>query len=215
MTSQEDAVPIRAVPDRWLTIPVLAILTLLRCQTATAQATTGQQATPVQEPTPPKYREMIEVVGATPIHGLGMDRSKIPSNVQAVTTADLARTPGVHFGDQLTAGFASVHMNDAQANPFQPDIQFKGFAASPLLGLPQGIAVYQDGVRLNEPFGDTVNWELLPTNAIASINLMPGSNPLFGLNALGGAETATITSSSAQASMERGRGTNPTPSWRV
>ena len=58
---------------------------------------------------------------------------------------------------------------------------------SPLLGLPQGLAVYQNGVRLNEPFGDTVNWDLLPSNAIASINLMPGSNPLFGLNALGGA----------------------------
>jgi outer membrane receptor protein involved in Fe transport len=53
--------------------------------------------------------------------------------------------------------------------------------------LPQGVAIYQDGVRMNEPFGDTVNWELLPTNAIATVNLMPGSNPLFGLNALGGA----------------------------
>jgi outer membrane receptor protein involved in Fe transport len=127
------------------------------------------------------------VVGATPIHGLGIQRNRIPANIQTATAADLARTAGIHVGEQLTAAFASVHVNEAQTNPFQPDIQFRGFAASPLLGLPQGIAVYQDGVRMNEPFGDTVNWELLPTNAVASIDLMPGSNPLFGLNALGGA----------------------------
>jgi outer membrane receptor protein involved in Fe transport len=126
-------------------------------------------------------------VGVTPIHGLGIPRDKVPSNVQAATAADLVRTAGLHFGEQFTAAFASVAVSEAQENPFQPEIQFRGFTASPLLGLPQGVAVYQDGVRLNEPFGDTVNWDLLPTSAIASVNLMPGSNPLFGLNALGGA----------------------------
>jgi outer membrane receptor protein involved in Fe transport len=81
----------------------------------------------------------------------------------------------------------SVHVNEATTNPFQPDLNFRGFVGSPLLGLPQGLAVYENGVRLNEPFGDTMNWDLVPTKAIASINVMPGSNPLFGLNALGGA----------------------------
>ena len=47
--------------------------------------------------------------------------------------------------------------------------------------------MYQDGVRVNEPFGDTVNWALIPESAIDTVYLMPGSNPLFGLNALGGA----------------------------
>lgn len=167
-------------------ICVLAI-SLLPCATARAQTTVGPQGQADQPPPTPQFSETIEVVGATPIHGLGIQRNKVPSNIQAATGADLARTSGLYFGEQLTATFASVHANEAQTNPFQPDIQFRGFAASPLLGLPQGIAVYQDGVRLNEPFGDTVNWELLPTNAIASVNLMPGSNPLFGLNALGGA----------------------------
>ncbi|MDX1562605.1 MAG: TonB-dependent receptor, partial [Gammaproteobacteria bacterium] len=78
-------------------------------------------------------------------------------------------------------------VNEAQNNPLQPDVQYRGFVGSPLLGLPQGIAVYQDGVRLNEPFGDTVNWALIPESAIDTVYLMPGSNPLFGLNALGGA----------------------------
>lgn len=167
-------------------VPVLVTVAMFSCGIAAAQTTT-QPTQADQQPPPPEFRETIEVVGATPIHGLGIQRNKIPNNVQAVSAADLEGTGGIHLGEQLTAAFASVHLNEVQTNPFQPDIQFRGFAASPLLGVPQGVAVYQDGVRLNEPFGDTVNWELLPTNAIASINLMPGSNPLFGLNALGGA----------------------------
>ena len=127
------------------------------------------------------------MVTATPIHGLGIDRDKVPSNVQVLTSDALERTGGVTMGERLTLGAPSVHVNEATTNPFQPDIQFRGFVGSPLLGLPQGVAVYQNGVRLNEPFGDTVNWDLIPSNAVAAINLMPGSNPLFGLNALGGA----------------------------
>jgi outer membrane receptor protein involved in Fe transport len=80
-----------------------------------------------------------------------------------------------------------VYVSDAQGGTFQPDVAFRGFVASPLLGASEGLAVYQDGVRMNEAFGDTVNWDALPASAIASINLTPGSNPLFGLNALGGA----------------------------
>lgn len=143
--------------------------------------------TPAPQSPPAQFEEAIEVVGATPIHGLGIPRNKVPGNVQTVTAGELTRGGGIHVGEQLNAGLASVHVNDAQNNPFQGDIQFRGFVASPLLGLPQGLAVYQDGVRINEPFGDSVNWDLLPSSAIAGVNLMPGSNPLFGLNALGGA----------------------------
>ncbi len=71
-------------------------------------------------------------------------------------------------------------------NPFQPDVQFRGFVASPVSGTPQGLAVYQNGVRINEAFGDTVNWDLIPTTAIKSVNIVT-NNPAFGLNALGGA----------------------------
>ena len=81
----------------------------------------------------------------------------------------------------------SVSGNQVQQNPLQPDLQYRGFLASPLLGAPQGLSVYIDGVRLNEPFGDTLSWDLIPTEAIRSANLMPGSNPLYGLNTLGGA----------------------------
>jgi hypothetical protein len=86
----------------------------------------------------------------------------------------------------LERSSASVTRNDAQGNPFQPDVQVRGFAASPLLGTPQGIAVYQNGVRINEAFGDTVNWDLIPDIAIRDLDVI-GGNPLFGLNAIGGA----------------------------
>lgn len=151
----------------------------------------AQAQAPAQNPSQPQaapgFEETIEVVGATPIHGLGIDRDKIPSNVQTATADALERTGSTFIGEQLVLGIPGVQVNEATTNPFQPDLQFRGFVGSPLLGLPQGLAVYQNGVRLNEPFGDTVNWDLVPSNAIAGINLMPGSNPLFGLNALGGA----------------------------
>lgn len=162
---------------------LLAAVLLWTVLPARAQAT----PTPPADQPAPQFTDTVEVVGVTPIHGVGIARSKIPSNVQVSTADDLKRTGGIHAGEQLASSVTSVHVNDAQANPFQPDLQFRGFTASPLLGLPQGIAIYQDGVRMNEPFGDTVNWDVLPVSAIASVNVMPGSNPLFGLNALGGA----------------------------
>jgi outer membrane receptor protein involved in Fe transport len=91
----------------------------------------------------------------------------------------------------MNNNLVGVSINETQNNPYQPDVLFRGFTASPLLGTPQGLSIFQDGVRVNEPFGDAVNWDLIPMNAIAGMNLMPGSNPVFGLNTLGGAIAIT------------------------
>ena len=157
-----------------------------------AGASIGAQGPPAAQSPPataqaPRVEERIDVVGTTPIHGVGIDRDKVPGNVQTIDTETLAGTGAIAIGEQLAHAAPSVHINDATTNPFQPDVQLRGFVGSPLLGLPQGLALYQNGVRLNESFGDTVNWDLLPDNAIATIDLIPGSNPMFGLNALGGA----------------------------
>ena len=77
-------------------------------------------------------------------------------------------------------------MQDVTGNDLQPDVYFRGFDASPVSGTPQGLAVYQNGVRINEAFGDTVNWDLIPTEAVSSMEVI-SNNPAFGLNALGGA----------------------------
>lgn len=81
----------------------------------------------------------------------------------------------------------SVNVNDYQSNPFQMDVQYRGFTASPQIGTAQGISVFLDGIRVNEPFGDVVNWDMLPMNALKSLDMFPGSNPIFGLGTLGGA----------------------------
>ncbi len=129
--------------------------------------------------------EEIVVVGILP-NGTPVDRRKIPFPVQSSSAEDLQSANAQSIADFLKRGFSSVSLNDAQNNPLQPDLQYRGFTASPLLGLAQGLAVYQNGARINEPLGDAVNWDLLPQSAIQSISLSGGANPLFGLNSLGG-----------------------------
>ncbi|WP_461517949.1 TonB-dependent receptor [Porticoccus sp.] len=131
--------------------------------------------------------ENIEVIGITPLSGVGLAVDKIPGNVQTATAEDIERQQALDISDFMNQTMMSISINQAQNNPFQPDLKFRGFTASPLVGNAQGISVYQDGIRINEPFGDAVNFELLPKSAIASMNMMSGSNPLFGLNTLGGA----------------------------
>lgn len=101
--------------------------------------------------------------------------------------AELRRSHATDLAAFLARRLASVHLNELQGNPFQPDLNFRGFTASPLLRTQQGLSVFLDGVRLNQPFGDVVSWDLVPKSAIAALTLVPGSNPLFGLNTLGGA----------------------------
>ena len=133
------------------------------------------------------FDEEIVVVAPTPSTSMGLVRDKLPFNVQAADSDALERAQSLDLTDFLNVNLGSVNINSAQGNPLQPDVQYRGFSASPLLGLPQGISVYQNGVRINEPFGDSVNWDLLPGSTIHSITLIGGANPLFGLNTLGGA----------------------------
>ena len=131
--------------------------------------------------------EAIEVIGITPVLGVGLPKEKIPYNVQSASAEEFAASASLDITDFMNRNFSSVVINDAQNNPLQPDIQYRGFTASPLLGLPQGLAVYQNGVRVNEVFGDTINWDLIPESSIGNMNLVGGANPVFGLNTLGGA----------------------------
>src|SRR6185437_15171280 len=141
-------------------------------------------------------RPVVEVIGTSPLPGLGTDKKDVPGNVQVYSSSDLSGQRQSNTTDFLEQNATSVTANAAQGNPFQPDVSFRGFTASPLLGTPQGVSVFQDGVRINEPFGDVVNWDLIPQAAIAGIQVIPGSNPMFGLNTLGGA-IAVYTKSGA------------------
>ena len=129
--------------------------------------------------------EEIVIIGVIPT-GAGIDKDKIPFPVQNRNSSDIENANPLNISDFLRQSFSSVSLNDAQNNPMQPDLQYRGFTASPLLGLAQGLAVYQNGARINEPLGDAVNWDLLPQSAVQGITLAGGANPLFGLNSLGG-----------------------------
>jgi outer membrane receptor protein involved in Fe transport len=131
--------------------------------------------------------DKVEVISTTPLQGIGLPLEQIPANVQTIKADDLKKQKSLSIADHINQNLTGVSVNDTQNNPYQPDVSFRGYAASPLLGTPQGLSIFVDGVRVNEPFGDVVNWDLIPTNSINSINLIPGSNPLFGLNTLGGA----------------------------
>jgi iron complex outermembrane recepter protein len=130
--------------------------------------------------------EAVEVVGVTPLQGSGVSADKIAANVQTVSADQMKKAQTISLSDYINRYLGSVSVNEAQNNPLQPDIYYRGFVASPLLGLPQGLSTYVNGVRFNEPFGDSVNWDLIPQGAIDSMALYPGSNPVYGLNSLGG-----------------------------
>ena len=130
----------------------------------------------------------------TPLPGVVIERSQTTTNVQSVTSTQLRESQAVNVTDYLGSNMQSVNVNDYTGNPFQQDVVYRGFSASPLIGTPQGLSVYLDGVRVNEPFGEVVNWDLIPVNAIQRMELMPGSDPLFGLNTLGGALAITTKS---------------------
>jgi outer membrane receptor protein involved in Fe transport len=136
----------------------------------------------------------VEVISTTPLPGLGVPKDSVPANVQTGTAADLQDTDVKTVGDFMDRKLDSVNVNQAQGNTYQPDVNFRGLTASPLLGTQPGLSVFQDGVRVNEPFGDTVNWDLIPKSAISDMTLIPGSNPVFGLNTLGGSLAGTTKS---------------------
>ena len=115
-----------------------------------------------------------------------IDRDKVPSNTQSLTSEDFSRTYSSSVTDALMQRVPGVSTTDVQGNSSTQDLRYRGFAASPLQGTPQGIAVYMNGIRLNEAFGDTVNWDLIPRVAVERADMW-SSNPVFGLNALGGA----------------------------
>jgi outer membrane receptor protein involved in Fe transport len=130
--------------------------------------------------------EPVTVIGATPLPGTKVDVAKAPYDVRSLSAADLEFGQIPNAAEAMSRRMAGVSVNDNLDDPFQPDLLYRGFTASPSLGTPQGLAVFQNGVRINEAFGDTVNWDLVPSDAIARIDVV-GTNPVYGLNALGGA----------------------------
>ncbi len=164
---------------------LLAALVAAGC--AAAHAGDSAAAAAADNPQPLQQLPQVIIIGDTPLPGFGLPLNQIPSNVQTASSADMERQQSTGIADYVNNNFSGVSASDSAGSPFQMDIYYHGFAASPLLGTPEGLSVYVDGVRVNESFGDTVNWDLIPESAINTLSLISGSNPVFGLNTLGGA----------------------------
>ncbi|MCP5178663.1 MAG: TonB-dependent receptor [Pseudomonadales bacterium] len=156
---------------RWLSVSCAALAMCAPASALTAEA----------------YEEEVVVVAPTPAGGVAVSETQLVHGVQVLEADALRRSQAQDLTEALAGRLAGVSLNAAQNNPLQPDLLYRGFTASPLLGLAQGLAVYQGGVRVNDPLGDAVRWELIPESAVSRVALAGGSNPLFGLNALGGA----------------------------
>jgi len=124
----------------------------------------------------------------SPVTGSAIPIGKYPGAVGRGNAGDIERTGDTYIPEVLQQTVPGVILEDAQGNVFQRNLQFRGFDSSPVNGVPQGLAVYQGGVRINESFGDVVNWDFLPDNSIDGMTII-GANPVFGLNAIGGAVT--------------------------
>lgn len=136
----------------------------------------------------------VQVIATTPLPGIELPVNQIPAPVQTATQVDIANSSSLDLGDFMNRRLNGVYINEMQDNPFQPDVNYRGYTASPLLGTPEGLSVYVDGVRQNQPFGDVVSWDLIEQNAVSEMALIPGSDPIFGLNTLGGSISITTKS---------------------
>jgi outer membrane receptor protein involved in Fe transport len=161
-----------------------------RPRTETRSTTEARRApAPAPSATAPRLVVYPTSPTTTPSTALAVD--KVPSSINFVNTPEIQRTDSLNIMQALQQSVAGVNISDVAGNPFQANIEFRGFVASPVSGTPQGLAVYQNGVRVNEAFGDTVNWDLIPTVAVKSIAVVT-NNPAYGLNALGGAVTVQM-----------------------
>jgi outer membrane receptor protein involved in Fe transport len=136
-----------------------------------------------ETPTSPDQTIYVHV---SPLSASGVNIRKFPHQVQVLRSQDLSQNGVANATQALSRRVAGVNIVNSQANPYQPTILYHGFELSPIQGTPAGLSVYVNGARFNTPFGDLAIWSLLPDEAIYSLSLEDG-NPVFGLNALGGA----------------------------
>jgi iron complex outermembrane receptor protein len=174
------------LPEVTVTAPASSPPTVRRARAPAESAPAPRPAPAAPTPTPVRALPAFQVVATTPVTGLGFDRNKVPALVQTLTAEDFTRAYSPSVLEALSQRIPGVITTDVQGNGLFQDLRYRGFAASPLQGTPQGLAVYMNGIRINEAFGDTVNWDMIPTVAVGRADVWT-NNPAFGLNALGGA----------------------------
>ena len=172
--------------------PAQATLPEIVVETPVQKAARAKKAVPIS-PLSSSAASAAPAVAATGTQDAGASDASdavapvtVPSSVATTTDSDIQREGTQQIQQALQQQVPGVIVSDTAGNPLRSEVSFRGFDASPVSGRSQGLAVYQNGVRINEAFGDTVYWDVIPSNAIASTSIV-SNNPSFGLNALGGA----------------------------
>ncbi len=134
----------------------------------------------------------VDVVSPTPVPGTeGLSKDRVPAFVSTVTSQQFQEQKSPSVADAITANVPAAISLSVDGSNLSPDIYYRGFDISRVSGTPQGLAVYQNGVRINEAFGDAGNLDLISPIAIDRTDVYT-NNPIFGLNALGGAINFTM-----------------------
>lgn len=129
----------------------------------------------------------INVFSPGPLPSIGISQDIVPGSIQVIKPQDVQDQSGVSLADYLNNNTQGISFNEVGGNPWQPEIFFRGYSAGSITGNPQGLSIFVDGVRENQPFSDVVLWDTIPTWALAGTQVVAGSNPIYGLNTLGGA----------------------------
>ena len=129
----------------------------------------------------------INVFSPGPLPSIGISTDIIPGSVYVIKPQDVEQQAGVSHADYLINNVQGFSIIEVGGNPWQPDVQFRGYSAGSIMGNPIGLSIYVDGVRENQPFSDVMLWDTVPMWAISGTQVVAGSNPIYGLNTLGGA----------------------------
>ncbi|HET7600972.1 MAG TPA: TonB-dependent receptor [Gemmatimonadales bacterium] len=142
--------------------------------------TTRQDTTKVRKLAP------IEVVGTIQPSAGPTITSGVPARVTILTGEQVDAYEPRILSDVLSQQ-PGISLYDDAGSPYKLNVSTRGFFASPVVGLPQGVSVFLDGVRQNEPDAAQVNFDLLPMQYVRRIELLSGTASIQGRNSLGGA----------------------------
>lgn len=131
----------------------------------------------------------VNIISVSPVQGSGLDIDRVPGKIQSIGREQIDKKKNFSITETLNREASGISLFNLNSSPMQNDINFRGYVGGPLLGTAQSIAVYQNGMRVNESFGEVVQWDLVPDFAINNMQIFAGGDPIFGQNAIGGAIT--------------------------
>jgi len=132
-------------------------------------------AEPTESTLPPVF------VSSTRLPDVAEPTTQVPGKVIVITSEDIEKL-GAKTVQEALQYQTGVVVFDGVGNEFQQTVDLRGFNAQPVTAT----SVFVDGVRVNEPDFNTINFDLIPVENIERIEILPGTATVFGRNALGG-----------------------------